>query len=88
MIKRMCQACRKEFSRDELIKITKLADGSLKINPNSSELGRSVYLCKNLECLKIFIKKKRLRGALKYNNQEEILRIEALLSEIINQHNT
>ena len=50
-IKRKCQGCLSLINRDELIKITKLADGTLKINPNSKELGRSVYVCKNSECM-------------------------------------
>ena len=49
---RKCQGCLKLIDRNELIKITKLTDGTLKINPNSKELGRSVYVCKNPECIK------------------------------------
>ena len=75
-IKRKCQGCLKLINRDELIKITKLPDGKLKINPNSYELGRSVYVCKNEECIKQFIKKKKIKSALKFSNQEEILRVE------------
>jgi predicted RNA-binding protein YlxR (DUF448 family) len=78
-IKRKCQGCLLLINRDELIKITKLPNGMLKINPNSKELGRSVYVCKNPECIKTFIKKKKLKTALKYSNMEEILRIEELL---------
>lgn len=81
-IKRKCQGCLKLFNRDELIKITKLPNGTLKINPNSKELGRSVYLCKNVECLKVFIKKKKLKTALKYSNMDEILKIEEELKNL------
>lgn len=81
-IERKCQGCLKLFNRDELIKITKLPNGTLKINPNSKELGRSVYLCKNPECLKIFIKKKKLKTALKYSNMDEILKIEEELKSL------
>lgn len=80
-IKRKCQGCFKLINKDELIKITKLNDGTLKINPSSKELGRSVYVCKNPECIKAFIKKKRLKIALKYSNIEEISRIEELLKK-------
>ena len=80
-IKRKCQGCLKLINRNELIKITKLPDGTLKINPNLKELGRSVYVCKNPECIKIFIKKKKLKTALKYSNMEEIARIEELLKK-------
>ncbi|MBQ8635085.1 YlxR family protein [bacterium] len=83
-IKRKCQGCQKLFDRNELIKITKLPDGVLKINPSSKELGRSVYVCKNAECVQIFIKKKKLKTALKYFNMDEILRIEEELKKMIN----
>ena len=80
-IKRKCQGCLKLINRDELIKITKLFDGTLKINPTSKEIGRSVYVCANCECIKLFIKKKKLKTALKYSNMEEILRVEELLKK-------
>lgn len=73
---RLCQSCRKKTNRDELIKITKINDETLKINPKSFELGRSLYVCKNLDCIKNLIKKKRIKSALKFSNQNEIERIE------------
>ena len=82
-IKRKCQACQKLIDRNELIKITKLQNGTLKINPNNKELGRSVYVCKNSECIKVFIKKKRLKTALKSTNMEEITKIENELSFLL-----
>ncbi len=81
-ILRKCQGCLKLINRDELIKITKLPDGTLKINPNSKELGRSVYVCKNPECIKNFIKKKRLKVALKSSNILENERVEKYLKEL------
>ena len=75
-IKRKCAACKVIKNREELIKITKLQNGLLKINPNSKELGRSVYICKNPDCIKKFIKKKMIKVGLKYSNQSEIERIE------------
>lgn len=79
--KRKCQGCFEIKDRTSLIKITKLQDGTLKINPNSKELGRSVYVCPNCECVKNFIKKKRLKNALKAVNMEEIEKIENFLKE-------
>lgn len=75
-IKRMCQSCRETKNREELIRITKLQDDTLKINPDSNELGRSIYVCKNPECINFLIKKKRIKGGLKYSNSKEIERIE------------
>ena len=83
--KRKCRGCEKFFNRDELVKITKLQDGTLKINPASNELGRSVYVCKNEDCIKKFIKKKRLKTALRYANIEEIERVENSLCKIVEE---
>ena len=80
-IKRKCQGCLKLIDRNELIKITKLPNGTLKINPDSKELGRSVYVCANCECIKTFIKKKKLKTALKYSNMDEITKIEEELKK-------
>ena len=82
-IQRKCAACRTLKNREELIKITKLQNGLLKLNPTSKELGRSVYICKNPDCIKTFIKKKMLKVGLKYSNQEEIERIEKELTDLI-----
>lgn len=80
-ILRKCQGCLKLINRDELIKITKLPNGELVINPNSKELGRSVYVCKNAQCIKQFIKKKKLKTALKSSNMSENEKIEIILKE-------
>lgn len=80
-ILRKCQGCLKLINRDELIRITKLSNGELVINPNSKELGRSVYVCKNAQCIKQFIKKKKLKTALKSSNMNENEKIEIILKE-------
>jgi len=81
-IKRKCQACNQIFNRNDLIKITKLANDVLKINPSSFELGRSMYLCKNKDCIVLAIKKKRIKNALKCSNGDEIKKIEEELFEL------
>jgi len=80
---RRCASCKIEFDREELIKITKLNDGTLKINPALKELGRSLYVCKNPECIKVLIKKKRLKTGLKCSNNLEIERVERELTKLL-----
>ena len=80
---RKCQACLKIKDRNEMVKITKLPNGTLKVNPSSKELGRSVYVCKNPECVKVFIKKKKLKTALKYSNMDEILKTEEIIKSLL-----
>ena len=82
-IKRKCQGCLKIQERSLMIKITKLNDGKLKINPLSNELGRSIYVCKNEDCIKALIKKKKLKTALKYSNMDEIAKIEEELKKML-----
>ena len=82
MTERKCQGCNTKKDRSEMIRITKLAD-CLKINPNSKELGRSIYVCKNPECIKALIKKKRIKQGLKYSKIEEIKKTEQELLNMI-----
>ncbi len=82
MIERKCQGCNLKQDRSLMIKITKLSSG-LKINPTSKELGRSIYVCKNIDCIKTLIKKKRIKTGLKYNNQEQIENIEKELLQMV-----
>lgn len=82
MIERKCQACNKKQDRNQMIKITKLGN-ILKINPTSKEMGRSIYVCQNENCIKTLIKKKRIKTSLKYGNADEIQRVEKELLQLI-----
>lgn len=82
-IKRKCQGCLEIKDRTTLIKITKLQNGLLKINPTPKELGRSLYVCKNENCIKNLIKKKKIKNILKYSNLDEITKIEEELKKLI-----
>ncbi len=79
---RKCQGCAKTADREDFIKIT-LNNGKLYINPTSKILGRSLYVCKNAQCIKNLIKKKRIAGALKFKNFEEIQTVEAELLKLV-----
>ncbi|MBE7706675.1 MAG: YlxR family protein [Cyanobacteria bacterium SIG30] len=80
---RKCQSCKIDKNRDELIKITKTKEGLLFINPDSNITGRSMYICKNPECINLVIKKKKVAKALKCNNFEIIEKIENELLKLI-----
>ena len=79
---RKCQGCAKISDRENFIKIT-LNDGKLHINPSSKVLGRSLYVCPDIKCIKNVIKKKRLMTALKFKNFEEIQTVEAELLKMV-----
>lgn len=82
---RKCQGCGKVLDRETLIKIT-LFDGKLYLNPSSKILGRSMYICPDVDCVKNVIKKKRIYSALKFKNFEEISSMEAKLLELTMPH--
>lgn len=84
-IKRKCQGCGKTTDRENLIKITKSnKTNEVRINPNSKFIGRSLYICKNLDCLKQIIKKKKLQREFKIKTQEEIDFLIIELTDLIN----
>ena len=63
VILRKCCACGKVIDRNELIRILKEHKTSeIIIEPNNKQFGRSMYLCKNEECLKLALKKKRFKN--------------------------
>lgn len=63
-IERVCISCYKTFNRDKLIKM-KIIEGNLIINPSGYLVGRSYYLCYNVECINKLKKSKKLEKTLK-----------------------
>ena len=78
---RKCVGCAELKNRDDLIKITKFyKTKEILVQPDSKHTGRSAYLCKDEECLKLAQKKKRINKALKINIPENvILEIESII---------
>ena len=64
---RKCIGCNEFKERNELIKLTKIKNGEVIINPNSKIFGRSAYLCYNQSCIESAFKKSKLNKALKTN---------------------
>lgn len=71
--KRKCSGCNSIKSKDDLIKITcKKSTGEIVINPDNSFFGRSVYICKDLNCVLAALKKDKLFKLLKTKPNETI----------------
>ena len=71
VVLRKCTACGKITDRKDLIRILKnYKTSQIIINPNPNEFGRSTYICRNPECLKNAIKKKRLKNLTPENIEE------------------
>ncbi len=71
--KRQCVFCKTIKSKEDLIRITKdHLTGVLKINNDSKTLGRSVYICKNHDCIENTFRKKRIEYYLKSDISTEL----------------
>ena len=63
VVLRKCCACGRISDRTDFIRILREhKTGKIIINPDNFQFGRSTYLCKNQECLKIALKKKRFKN--------------------------
>ena len=62
---RKCCGCSKENNKENLIKITRNQNGEVRVMPDSKFTGRSVYICKNSECIEKAFKKGKLFKVLK-----------------------
>ena len=67
----MC--CREFKKKDDLIRLTKdFKTSEIKINTNNEIQGRSVYICKNKDCIEKAFKKNRIEVLLKSKLPEDI----------------
>ncbi len=70
---RLCCICRKYKTKNELIRITKnYKNKEIVINNDNLITGRSIYICKNQECIEKFIKNKKVLYSLKSEMTENI----------------
>lgn len=62
-----------------MIKITKNhLTGKLVVNPDSKITGRSLYVCKNEQCIKTLLKKKRIERNFKTGMTHELNLLESV----------
>ncbi len=67
---RRCVSCRCFAPKESFFRIVRVyPDHQIKLNEG---MGRSAYICRNLDCLAIAQKKKRLAKTLKTNISDEI----------------
>ncbi len=70
---RQCISCKTFKDKSDLIRITKeYTTGEIKLNNNSSIEGRSVYICKNSECVENAFKKKKIDILLKSESDDNL----------------
>jgi len=83
---RTCVACRKVSAKRELVRLVRIADGSVEVDTSGKKAGRGAYLCRARECWEIRLKSSRLehvlRTTLTPDNREQLIKHgEALLGQ-------
>ncbi len=64
---RTCVTCRQVKAKRELIRLVRLADGSVEVDTAGRMRGRGAYLCPKEECWRSGLSGGRLEHALKIN---------------------
>ena len=62
---RTCIGCQCKKPKKELIRIIRTPEGKIEIDKTGKKSGRGAYLCGNVECLDIALRKKNLNRSLK-----------------------
>lgn len=84
---RMCVCCRNLKPKNELIRIVKTKEGSLKLDTSGKKPGRGFYVCNDNECIKEILKSKKLNKILRTNISEEVYEtLKQELSSLNDEH--
>ena len=77
---RMCAGCRQRKARTELFRIVRSEQDGLCLDRSGKAQGRSAYLCRSQQCLKLAYKKHSLERSFKQSIPKD--RLEALYGEM------
>ena len=69
---RTCIGCNNAKPKKELIRIVKSADGEVSIDFTGKKNGRGAYVCRDISCLEMAIKTKRLSRAFEMPIENEV----------------
>lgn len=68
---RQCIGCMNKFDKNSMFRILKHYDSNeIILYPTNKDFGRSVYICKNVNCIKNAFKKGKISRILKNNELE------------------
>ncbi|MCY6372516.1 RNase P modulator RnpM [Clostridium ganghwense] len=81
--KRMCTGCSEMKAKKELLRIVKNKEDEISVDLTGKKPGRGAYICKNVECLEIAFKSKRLERNLSSKISDNIY--DKLKSEILTE---
>ncbi len=80
---RKCVGCNTSKDKRELIRVVKNAEGEISIDTTGKKPGRGAYICKDVNCLKLAKKGKKLDRAFETTISDEIYA--RLEQELINE---
>jgi predicted RNA-binding protein YlxR (DUF448 family) len=68
-------ACRKARAKRELVRLVRIADGTVEVDTSGKKAGRGAYLCPTQECWEAGLKSSRLEHTLRttltqYNREQ------------------
>ncbi|MEW5991717.1 MAG: YlxR family protein, partial [Chloroflexota bacterium] len=61
---RSCVSCRTSRDKRELLRVVRLPDGSIRIDPTGRLAGRGAYVCRDQDCITTAIRRGTLTRAL------------------------
>ena len=68
---RQCCGCNEMKTKSELVRVVKSPEGEISLDLSSRKNGRGAYICKNLDCFNMAIKKKAFLRAFGENISEQ-----------------
>lgn len=69
---RTCAGCGEESPKRELLRVVRAPDGTVAYDPSGRANGRGVYVCRQIECVKLARKKKALARMLKVKVDDSV----------------
>lgn len=69
---RTCIGCNNAKPKKELIRIVKSSDGEVSIDFTGKKNGRGAYVCRDISCLEMAIKTKRLSRTFEMPIENEV----------------
>lgn len=80
---RKCNGCNEMKPKKELVRIVRSPDGEISVDLTGKKSGRGAYVCRDVNCLAMAKKAKRIERALECNISEEVY--SKLETEIANE---
>ncbi len=69
---RKCTGCGEMKEKRELVRVVRSKDGEVSLDLVGKKPGRGAYICKDIECLKLARKAKRIERALECQISPEL----------------